>query len=250
VVGAVVEAGTRVALPWGREFSLGQYLGLVLIAAGTLVGAWSGRRWSHRSTVLLGAASGVLLAVAGADIVPHAVHEANEVGLSRWVVPVTAVTAFALASAGRLLRRRSGPGLLLSAGTAVALVLHRLVEGMTVALLASVPVVAALVVHSVSEGLALTVVLDARGRRPLTPWLVAVCLSPLVGGWITLVAPVPERVRVVLLAVVAGVLLRGAGTALALARRRRAAGELAGPPALLALGSAAAVTVAAVLVLR
>ncbi|MFI7102606.1 hypothetical protein ACIBK8_24985 [Streptomyces sp. NPDC050161] len=250
MAGAVVDAGARVALSWAGEFSLGQYLGLVLIAAGTLVGAWSGRRWSHRSTVLLGAASGVLLAVAGADIVPHAVHEADEAGLSRWVVPVTAVLVFALASAGRLLRRRCEPGRLLSAGTAVALVLHRLVEGMTVVLLASVPVVAALVVHSVSEGLALTAVLDARGRRPLAPWLAAVCLSPLVGGWITLVVPVPEWVHVVLLAVVAGVLLRGAGTALALARRRRAGGELAGPPVLLALGSAAAVTVAAVLVLR
>ncbi|SES46740.1 zinc transporter, ZIP family [Streptomyces sp. yr375] len=250
MAGAVVEAGAGVALSWGREFSLGQYLGLMLIAAGTLVGAWSGRRWSHRSTVLLGAASGVLLAVAGADIVPHAVHEADEVGLSRWVVPVAVVMAFALASAGRLLRRRCEPGRLQSAGTAMALVLHRLVEGMTVALLASVPVVAALVVHSVSEGLALTAVLDARGRRRLTPWLVTVCLSPLVGGWITLVAPVPEWVHVLLLAVVAGVLLRGAGTALALARRRRAAGELAGPPVLLALGSAAVVTVAAVLVQR
>lgn len=249
MVGAAVEAGERFALSWG-EFSLGQYLGLVLIAAGTLVGAWSGRRWSHRSTVLLGAASGVLLAVAGADIVPHALHEAEEVGLSGWVVPVAAVSAFALASAGHSLRKRGEPGRLASAGTAVALVLHRLVEGMTVALLASVPVVAALVVHSVSEGLALTAVLDSRGRRPLTPWLVAVCLSPLVGGWITLVAPVPEWVHVLLLSVVAGVLLRGASMALALARRRRAAGELAGPPVLLALGSAVVVTVAAVLVLR
>lgn len=249
MVGAAVEAGEPFALSWG-EFSLGQYLGLLLIAAGTLVGAWSGRRWSHRSTALLGAASGVLLAVAGADIVPHAVHEADEVELPRWIVPVIVVAAFALASAGRLPRRRCEPGRVLSAGTAVALVLHRLVEGMTVVLLASVPVVAALVVHSVSEGLALTAVLDARGRRPLTPWLAAVCLSPLVGGWITLVAPVPEWVHVVLLAVVAGVLLRGAGTALALARRRQSAGELAGPPVLLALGSAAVVTAAAVLILR
>ncbi|MET7655907.1 hypothetical protein [Streptomyces sp. NPDC005486] len=250
MVRATVAVGAQGALSWVGEFSPGQYLGLVLIAAGTLVGAWSGRRWSHRSTVLLGAASGVLLAVAGADIVPHAVHEADEVGLPRWIVPLIVVGAFALASAGRLLRRRSERGRLPSAGTAVALVLHRLVEGMTVALLASVPVVAALVVHSVSEGLALTAVLDARGRRRLTPWLAAVCLSPLVGGWITLVAPVPEWVHVVLLAVVAGVLLRGAGTALALARRHRAAGEPTGPPVLLALGSAAVLTVAAVLVLR
>ncbi|MER7488054.1 hypothetical protein ABTY20_19520 [Streptomyces sp. NPDC126497] len=249
MVGAVLEAGARGTLSWGGAFSPGQYLALLPIAAGTLVGAWSGRRWSHRSTTLLGAASGALLAVAGADVVPHALHEAHEAGLSPWVVPMAVGTAFALASAGRLLRRRCAPGRLPSAWTAAALVLHRLVEGMTVALVASVPVVAALVVHSVSEGLALTAVLDARGRRPLTPWLVVVCLSPLVGGWITLAVPVPEWTHVVLLGAVAGVLLRGAGASLALARRRAAA-EPAGPPVLLALGSAAVVTVTAVLVLR
>ncbi|WP_187284666.1 hypothetical protein [Streptomyces sp. uw30] len=249
VVGAVVEAGAQFALSWG-EFDLGQYLGLVLIAAGTLVGAWSGRRWSHHSTMLLGAASGVLLAVAGVDVVPHALHEANEAGLSGWVVPVTVLTAFILASAGRLIHKRGEPGRLVSAGTAVALVVHRLVEGMTVVLLTSVPVVAALVVHSISEGLALTAVLDARSRRRLTPWLIAVCLSPLVGGWITEMAPVPEWVHVLLLAAVAGVLLRGATTALALAQRQGLTGELAGPPVLLALGSAGIVTMTAVLVLR
>lgn len=249
VVGAVVEAQAQVALAGEGHFSPGQYLGLLLIAAGTLIGAWSGRRWSHRSTVLLGAASGVLLAMSGADIVPHAVHEADEAGLSRWVVPVAVVTAFALASAGHLLRRRREPRSLLGAGTAVALVLHRLVEGMTVALVASVLVVVALVVHSVSEGLALTAVLDAQGRRRLAPWLAVVCLSPLVGGWITMVASVPQGVHVVLLAMVAGVLLRGAGTALALALRRQADREPMRPPVLMALGSAAVVTVA-VMVLR
>lgn len=249
MVAAVAEKGARFALAWG-QFSLGQYLGLTLIAVGTLVGAWLGRRWSHRSTMMLGAASGVLLAVAGADIVPHALHEAEEQGLEGWTVPLVVVAAFALASTGHILRRRSEPGRLLGAGTAVALVLHRLVEGMTVALLASVAVVAALTVHSVSEGLALTAVLDARGRSPLAPWLVAVCVSPLVGGWITEVAPVPEWTHVLLLSAVAGVLLRSAATALALARRRHLTGELAGTPVLLALGSAAVVTTAAVLVLR
>ncbi|MFF8926322.1 hypothetical protein ACF1AO_03570 [Streptomyces longwoodensis] len=249
MIAAVAEMGARFALFWGR-FSLGQYLGLILIVMGTLVGAWLGRRWSHRSTVLLGAASGVLLAVAGADVVPHALHEADEQGLPIWSVPATLIGAFAVASAGQALRRRGGRERLLGAGTAVALVLHRLVEGMTVALLASVPVVAALTVHSASEGLALTAVLDARGRKRLTPWLVAVCVSPLVGGWITLVAPVPEWTHALLLSAVAGVLLRNAGSALTLAWRRHTTGDLPTAPVLLALGSAAAVTTAAVLVLR
>ncbi|KPC78173.1 hypothetical protein ADK82_32270 [Streptomyces sp. NRRL S-4] len=56
----------RLTLP-GGEFGLSQYQGLILVAVGTLVGTWLGRRRSHRSTMLLGAASGVLPAVAGAD---------------------------------------------------------------------------------------------------------------------------------------------------------------------------------------
>ncbi|MGA4862215.1 hypothetical protein ACPB9J_06230 [Streptomyces lavendulocolor] len=248
-MGAVVEAGA-VSLLCAGEFDIDQYTGLILIVAGTLVGAWLGRRWPHRSTVLLGAASGVLLAVAGADIVPHAMHEAAHTGLSGWVVRAAVVLAFTLASAGRMRARRGDPGRIACAGVAVGLVLHRFVEGVTVVLLPSVAVVAALFVHSVSEGLALTAVLDARGRRRVAPWLVALCLSPLVGGWITHAASVPEWVHVLLLALVAGVLLRGALTALEVARRRRLDGTSPGPPVLLALGSAVAVTTVASLVLR
>ncbi|WP_051865816.1 hypothetical protein [Streptomyces griseus] len=252
-MGAVVDVGAGAVRAWG-DFDRGQYVGLVLIAVGTLVGAWLERRWSHRSTALLGAASGVLLAVAGADIVPHALEHAGEAGVPGWVVPVVAVATFVLLSAGRWTGRRGDrrgdPGRLACGGTAVALVLHRFVEGMTVVLLPSVAVVAALFVHSVSEGLALTALLEARGRRRLSPWLIAACVSPLVGGWVTEAVEVPEWVHVLLLALVAGVLLRGALTALTVAQRRQRTGELMGSPVLLALGSAVVVTATAVLVLR
>ncbi|GAP46198.1 hypothetical protein [Streptomyces azureus] len=248
-MGAVVDAGAGAVLSWG-EFDRAQYVGLVLITVGTLAGAWLGRRWSHRSTVLLGAASGVLLAVAGVDIVPHALEEAKEVGAPGWVVPVVVVATFALFSVGRWTGRQGEPGRLTCGGMAVALVLHRFVEGMSVVLLPSVTVVAAIFVHSVSEGLALTAVLEARGRRRLTPWLIVACLSPLVGGWVTEAAHVPEWMHVLLLALVAGVLLRGALTALAVAQRRQVTGELAGSPVLLALGSAVVVTATAALVVR
>lgn len=248
-MGAVVDVGAGAVLPWG-EFDRDQYVGLVLIAVGTLAGAWLERRWSHRSAVLLGAASGALLAVAGADIVPHALEHASEAGVPGWVVLVVVVAAFALLSAERRTGRAGDRGRLACGGTAVALVLHRFVEGMTVVLLPTVPVVAALFVHSVSEGLALTAVLEARGRRRLSPWLTAACVSPLVGGWVTEAVEVPEWVHVLLLALVAGVLLRGAVTALTVAQHRHHTGELAGPSVLLALGSAVVVTATAVLILR
>ncbi|WP_158709630.1 hypothetical protein [Streptomyces sp. NRRL S-15] len=155
--------------------------------------------------MLLGAASGVLPVVAGIDILPHALHEANAAGLGG----AGHRTDGSHACLGGTPDTQAGePGRLVSAGPAVALVLHRLVEGMTVVLLASVPVVVALVVHSVSEGLVPTAVLDARSRRHLPPWLIAVCLSQLVCSWITEMAPAPEWVHALLLAAVAAVLLR------------------------------------------
>ncbi|WP_405817047.1 hypothetical protein OG241_20890 [Streptomyces sp. NBC_01390] len=248
-MGAVADPGAAVVLSWG-EFDRGQYVGLVLITVGTLAGAWLERRWSHRSTVLLGAASGALLAVAGADIVPHALEHAKEVGVPGWVVPIVVVATFVLLSVGRWRGRPGEPGRLACGGMAVALVLHRFVEGMSVVLLPSVPVVAAIFVHSVSEGLALTAVLEARGQRRLSPWLVVGCLSPLVGGWVTEAAHPPEWVDVLLLALVAGVLLRGALTALAVAQHRQVTGELAGSSLFLALGSAIVVTATAVQIVR
>ncbi|MFF2808092.1 hypothetical protein ACFVT2_13015 [Streptomyces sp. NPDC058000] len=228
------------------------YVGLFLIICGTLAGAWSARRWRRHGTVLLPAACGVLLALAVIDILPRAIDDAGESGLPGWAVPVSAVAGFTvLPGCGVLLARCGGRGQSYGNGTAAALVLHRVVEGMTVALLPTFPVVAALALHSGSEGLALTTMLETDGRRRLFPWLVLACLSPLLGGLVTEVAPLPDGVHAVLMAVVAGVLLHGAVAGLALLRRRSATPQrTVWRLACLAMGSALAVTTMAVMVLH
>ncbi|MEV4440144.1 hypothetical protein AB0K09_14155 [Streptomyces sp. NPDC049577] len=221
------------------------YFGLVLIAAGTLAGAWSVRRWPHRRVALLPAACGVLLALAVVDLLPHAFDDAREAELPVWAAPAAVVAGCVVVPACGALLTRCGRGRSHGPGVAAALVLHRVIEGMTVALLPSVPVVAALVVHSAGEGLALSALLEADGRRRLAPWLTVACVAPLAGGLATEVTPLPDGAHALLLATVAGVLLRGAGAALAPSARREGA-----PLTVLALGSAMAVTTVAVLALR
>ncbi|AJT63029.3 hypothetical protein T261_1343 [Streptomyces lydicus] len=234
------------------DFRPAAYAGLVLIVLGTLAGAWSVRRWPHRRGVMLPAAGGALLALAVFDLLPHALGDARETGLPLWMVPAgMAAGCIVVPVCGSLLCRLGGGGQAYGMGTTVALVLHRAVEGMTVVLLPSVPVVAALVVHSAGEGLALTALLEARGRRRLAPWLTLACISPFLGGLATEAVPLPDGAHAVLMAVVAGVLLRGATAAVAVAHERQSAvyspdGRLT----VLALGSALAITSLTVVVLR
>ncbi|MER6045970.1 hypothetical protein ABT168_00485 [Streptomyces sp. NPDC001793] len=234
------------------DFTPGAYAGLALVALGTLAGAWSVRRWPRCGGVLLPAAGGVLLALAVFDLLPHALGDARTAGLPIWTVPAGAAAGYVVVPAcGALLCRIGGRGRGHGLGTAVALVLHRAVEGMTVVLLPSVPVIAALVVHAGGEGLALTALLEASGRRRLSPWLLLACLGPLLGGLVTQAVPLPDGTDALLMAVVAGVLLRGATAAVVLLRERYPAAHARnGRLALMAMGSALAVTVAAVVMWR
>ncbi|WP_438483787.1 hypothetical protein [Streptomyces sp. S186] len=245
-----VDVAQLAVAPMG--FTPGAYAGLVLVALGTLAGAWSVRRWPHRGEVLLPAAGGVLLALAVFDLLPHALSDARTSGLPGWTVPVGVTAGYVVVPAcGALLCRIGGRGRGHGLGTAAALVLHRAVEGMTVVLLPSVAVIAALVVHAGGEGLALTALLEARGRRRISPWLALACLGPLLGGLVTQAVPLPYGADALLMAMVAGVLLRGATAAVALLRERYPAAHARnGRLALMAMGSALTVTVAAVVMLR
>ncbi|MGE7435696.1 ZIP family metal transporter [Kitasatospora sp. NPDC001175] len=232
-------------------FAPGAYLGLLLITLGTLAGAWSVRHWPRHGMVLLPAACGVLLAMAAVDLLPHALDDARETGLPLWTVPAMVVGGCVVVPAcGTLLARCDRGRRPHGVGTAAALVLHRVIEGMAVVLLPSLPVVAALVAHSAGEGLALTALLEAEGRRRLAPWLALACAGPLLGGLVTEVARLPESAQALLVAAAAGVLLRGAAAAAALARRRHLATQQGGPLAVLALGAALAVTTVVVLLLH
>jgi ZIP family zinc transporter len=231
-------------------FTPGAYLGLLLIILGTLVGAWSVRHWPRHGVVLLPAACGVLLAMAVVDLLPHALDEARKTGLPMWAVPAMVVGGCVVVPACGTLLARCDRGRRHGVGTAAALVLHRVIEGMAVVLFPSLPVVAALVAHSAGEGLALTALLEAEGRRRLAPWLALACAGPLLGGLATEVARLPETTHALLVAAVAGVLLRGAAAAAALVRRRHLATQQDGPLAVLALGAALTVTTVVVLLLH
>ncbi|MET9953656.1 hypothetical protein ABZ135_19165 [Streptomyces sp. NPDC006339] len=98
---------------------------------------------------------------------------------------------------------------------------HRVVEGASLGLAPSLPLAIGLVLHAVGEGLALAVLLGAETGR-LRLWLPVAALSPAAGLLLTAVRPVPDSVVPVVLAVVAGALLRMAwvGVKLAIAERR------------------------------
>ncbi|MDD7967769.1 hypothetical protein [Actinomycetospora lemnae] len=100
-----------------------------------------------------------------------------------------------------------------------------MIEGATLALTPSVPVIAALLVHSASEGLALAA-LFKQARQSMVPWLVIAVLGPVAGVIVASVSPLPETIVPILLALVAGVLLRTAMVGIGMARDKRRTGEL------------------------
>ncbi|MFE0251276.1 hypothetical protein [Streptomyces sp. NPDC059010] len=223
----------------------------VLMAAATLAGALIARRSVAQSSYLLAAASGMMLATALVDLLPEAWEGGSEAGVSLWFLAAVAVAGylvmFAITRDGcgcaadsaakavgvglhtrglhRRVRKAAG-ALSAGLGTAVALSSHRIIEGTTLALAFSLPVVATLAIASASDGLALATMLRETGQN-LTPWLAVTCVGPAVGVLITTVRPLPAVVLPVVLALVAGVILRIAAIGLQLVVQRRQKGRLA-----------------------
>ncbi|MFG1697147.1 hypothetical protein [Nonomuraea sp. NPDC049309] len=213
---------------------------VALIVVSTLAGAWLARRNAPKIGLWLAIASALMLITALTELLPEAWQEAVATGVPIWAIALAGLFGFAVITyftrkgcghqhtrVGR--PRRHAPGLhrrvkhAVSAavfggvGTAGALTLHRMIEGTTLALALSAVVVAALMVHSASEGLALTALLDL-ARKPLAPWLVAACLSPAAGVVLAEVITLPPESLPILLAILAGVLLRTAVIGLQIAR--------------------------------
>ncbi|HEX6931450.1 MAG TPA: hypothetical protein VF162_04865 [Streptosporangiaceae bacterium] len=197
--------------------------GTALIAAATLAGAWLGRRFARLRAMSLTCAGVVLVAVVAADLAPDAWTDLRETGLPWWIA--AAGLAAGLAGTDALVRRgcacgpawpATGPGPNAATGpaggraTAVALGVHRALEGAALAVAGSAAVIAALVAHAASEGFALTTLLAGERRGRAAALLAITCLSPVAGvgslAWVHL----PERAAPVLTSVVAGVLLRAA----------------------------------------
>ncbi|MEW1843588.1 hypothetical protein AB0392_37065 [Nonomuraea angiospora] len=215
-----------------------------LVALSTLAGAHLAQRKADRISVWLAVASALMLITALTDVMPDAWREAVATHVPVWLVVLAGLFGYVVIThftrhghahqhdVGR--RARHAPGMhrrveqAVSAavyggvGTAVALSLHRMIEGATLVLAASIIVVAALMIHSAGEGVALTAMLDL-ARKPLAPWLALACLSPAAGVVLARVAPLPPQSVPILLGVLTGVLLR---TAMVGLQMTRASGRL------------------------
>ncbi|MEV1177606.1 hypothetical protein, partial [Nonomuraea sp. NPDC049784] len=230
---ALQEAGLDVAMPaWTVWAAVG------LVALSTLAGAHLAQRNAAKISIWLALASALMLITALTDVMPDAWREAHATEVPLWLVALAGVIGFAIITyftrhghphEVAVQRGRHAPGLhrrvkqAVSAavyggvGTAVALALHRMIEGATLALAASAIVVAALMIHSAGEGLAMTAMLDM-ASKPRIPWLALSCVSPAAGVVLATVAPIPPQSVPILLGLLTGVLLRTAVIGLQIAR--------------------------------
>jgi zinc transporter ZupT len=193
--------------------------GAAMIAAATLAGAWLGRRNARRD-LCFGAAAGALLVIALVHLLPDAWSAAGQAGLT-WLVPIVAVASFA--GTGLVVRRgcacQAESEAAGGAGTAGALAVHRLLEGVVLAIGGSAVVAVALFVHAFAEGLAAGTLLRSVSRRRAALLLAAMCLSPVAGAAVAELGSFPPQAEPILLALAAGILGQAARVSFAAAFR-------------------------------
>jgi ZIP family zinc transporter len=226
-------AGASITLAFAPGWAM--LCGGLAMGIATLGGAWLARRQAARRDLLLGAAAGALLVIAGLHLLPDAWVRAERAGLVVWAVPAAAVASFFLAGAAvrngcACQAEREVAG---GVATVVALTVHRLLEGVALAVAGSLTVAIALTVHALAEGLAAGTLLGALPRRRAAVWLAALVAAPIAGAAPAAIGPVPPRVEPLLLAVAAGVLGQAARLSLTAAFPPvpRAAYALSGPAA-------------------
>jgi zinc transporter ZupT len=184
--------------------------GLALIAGATLAGAWLGRRFARLRAISLILAAIALVTVVAADLVPDIWGDLRETGLPWWVAGLALVAG--LAGTDAIVRRgcACGPGPAGGRAAAVALGVHRALEGAALAIAGSAAVIVALVLHAGSEGFALTTLLAGERRARAAALLSLTCLSPAAGVAALALVHLPEQAAPVMTSIVAGVLLRAA----------------------------------------
>jgi hypothetical protein len=216
----------------------GVLIGAALVAASTVGGVLLSRLSARRPVASSASVSVVLLAVVLGDLVPDVWRDLAESGTPWWAAVLAAAVGFGATVA--LVRRgcacvprpdeqRQVDGSEVAGGTAtaVAIGVHRALEGAVLALVTSVPVVAALVVHAAGEGFALGALLGRASRGRAAAWLLIACVSPLVGAIATGPARLPATVTPLTTSLVVGALLRTALLALRLAATRQRAARAA-----------------------
>jgi zinc transporter ZupT len=217
--------------------------GAGLLAVATVTGAWLARRRPGQRQIWFGAAAGALLVIAGLHLLPDAWSAARAVRIWPGLVLVAAAAAFTAAGLATRLgcacqehQKHASGG-----STAVALAVHRFLEGSAIVLAGSAAVAVALAMHAFGEGLATGTLLGAQPRRRVVGWLAVLSLSPVAGAAAAGAVGVPAAAGPVLLALAAGVLGQAARVSL------RVAFHGLHPARLLFSHPAAATTMAAVL---
>ncbi len=220
------------------------WTGAGLIAVATMAGWVLARRQQGRRELVSGAASGVLLVIAGLHLVPDAWSDAHEANLPLALVPLTAAAAFVLAGwlttrgCSCAAEREAASGV----GVTVALAGHRLLEGAALAVTGSATVLVALTTHAFAEGLAAGSLLASGSRRRRASSLAALCLGPAAGVALAQLG-VPAQLEPVLVAAAVGVLLQAARIGLAAAFSSRSASPAAPLAAMVAAGLVTALAV-------
>lgn len=231
-----VRSGTSAALLAG---------GLGVVALATLAGAWLAGSRGDRRQVWFGAAGGALLVIALLHLLPDAWSSAHTAGLPWWLVPLSAVAAFAATIAVSRVgcACEADEEHACGTGAAGALAVHRFLEGAALALTGPVTAVA-LAVHAFGEGMAVGALF--RGRRRLALWLTLMCTGPVLGALAVTAMPSLAVAEPFLLALAAGVLAQAARISLRAAFPRRLSGWRLTPAPALALVVAASITAVAV----
>jgi len=187
--------------------------GVALIAGATLAGALLGRRFARLRTISLTCAAVALIAVVAADLVPDIWNDFRETGLPWWIAAAGLATGLGLTDAAVRRGCACGRGAEAPSGgraTAVALGVHRTLEGAALAIAGSAAVIVALVAHAASEGFALTTLLAGERKVRAALLLAITCLSPAAGAAVMAFVHLPASVGPVLTSMVADVLLRAA----------------------------------------
>lgn len=185
-------------------------VGLAVVGLATLAGAWLAGSRGGRRQVWFGAAAGALLVIALLHLLPDAWSSAQAAGVPIWLVPLAAAVAF---SATIVVSRvgcacEADEEHACGSGAAVALAVHRVLEGAALALTGPITAIA-LAVHAFGEGMSVGALLRAR-RRLMALWLGLMCVAPVLGALAVRGIPVLAVAEPFLLALAAGVLAQAA----------------------------------------
>jgi ZIP family zinc transporter len=185
------------------------WVAVAIVAAATVAGAALAAPVQRFRSAALRLAAAALFAVVGLDLVPDLFHDVAETGSAWWLVGSACAVAFtgAVAAAGSLCRCGSRA----RTTTGLAIAVHRSLEGAALALAGSAAVVCALVLHAAAEGFALRAY-GARCAGRVRPVLWLACAAPAAGALALGRVELPGAAAPMITALVAGVLVAGAGS--------------------------------------